>query len=309
MMKHKILILGGTGFIGSELVNALRLNRDVQLMLLIRTRTNYFDLEDFDTITGDLGSFDLSQILRFKPRVIIHLARMRGRGRLGRGLASKRGESANWRIIRWLKRKLPETRVIYVSGSLVYGDSTSPVYESSVLNPTGFAREYLRAEIPWVEAQMRKALDICIVRPGWIVGSGSWFHSNFVKPALRDSAVPIYGSGHNLMNIIDVRDCASLIARAGLSEKIPEIINLVGPTAAITQSTFASLVAERMKMPTMHVHERTTRGWFSDRAAWEALTSSIPICSGHELFYSDFNYKAPTIEESIEHHLSCGGTT
>ncbi len=299
----KLLVLGGTGFIGKELVKSLRLLGDVRLMMLIRSRISYFDLEDVDTITGDLGSFDLKQVHRFKPDVIIHLARLRGRGRIGRSLASKRGETANRRIIHWLERELPDTKVVYVSGSLVYGNSASSLSESAPFNPTGFAREYLRAEMPWVEAQFNKTLNICIARPAWILGSGSWFYSSFVRPAIRDSAVPVYGSGENAMSLIDVRDCASLIARAGLCDHTPEAINLVGPTTDITQNKFAKLISERMELPTTRICKDFKRGLFTDRANWESLTSSIPICSGHDYFYSGFQYKAETIEESIEHHL------
>ena len=142
-----------------------------------------------------------------------------------------------------------------------------------------------------------------MARPAWILGSGSWFYSSFVKPALRNSVVPIYGSGDNAMSLIDVRDCASLIARAGLNESVPEVINLVGPTADISQNTFAQLVAERMALSTTKLCKTTRKSLFSDKAGWESLTSSIPIYSSHEWFYSDFSYEAKTIEESIEHHL------
>ena len=302
-MMKKILVLGGTGFIGAELVRLLRRLDEVRLMMLIREKVSYFDLEDIDTITGDLGSFDLKQVARFKPDVIIHLARLSGRGRMGRGLASSRGEKANRRMISWLERELPYARVVYVSGSLVYGNSASPLNESAPLSPTGFAREYSRAEEPWIEAQSSKRLEICMARPAWILGSGSWFYSSFVKPALRNSVVPIYGSGDNAMSLIDVRDCAALIARAGLNESVPEVVNLVGPTADISQNTFAQLVAERMALSTTKLCKTTRKSLFSDKAGWESLTSSIPIYSSHEWFYSDFSYEAKTIEESIEHHL------
>src|SRR4051794_6290770 len=94
--KKRIFLLGGTGFIGSVVTRQIMANRrNNDLTMLIHRRTCFRELELINTQTGDLGSFDFSRMDLVRPDTILHLARMSGRGRLGRYLAASRGSRAN----------------------------------------------------------------------------------------------------------------------------------------------------------------------------------------------------------------------
>jgi len=87
--RKRIFLLGGTGFIGSVVTRQLMTGRPAnELVMLIHRRARLQDLEQINTHTGSLGSFDLSLLDQYRPDTIIHLARMSGRGRIGRYLAA-----------------------------------------------------------------------------------------------------------------------------------------------------------------------------------------------------------------------------
>ena len=246
----RVLLLGGTGFIGSHVLSALRDTDDVQLMVLGHRQIDYRLLEDVNLVVGSLPRLDLTWLESFRPDTIVHLARLSGRGRLGRSLAARRGRIANERLIAWLRQRSPETHVLYVSGTLVYGDhGTREVDERTALRPISFARQYSRAEEPWVEASETGELPVTIVRPPWVVGSGSWFHHYYVRPALEHGSVPLYGSGGNWMTFLDVSDCAGAIVHLAARAEGGGIFNLFTPGQMAPQFEFARVLAETMGVP------------------------------------------------------------
>ena len=68
---RRVLLLGGTGFIGSHVLAALRRNKDVRLMMLGHHNVDYRALEDVDLVVDSLSHFDLSWIETFRPDTII----------------------------------------------------------------------------------------------------------------------------------------------------------------------------------------------------------------------------------------------
>ena len=243
--RKKIFLLGGTGFVGAPLTRQLSADRPANEVMMLIHRTSPFKfLEQVNTYTGSLGSLDLSLLDRFMPDTIVHLARMSGQGKLGRYLAATQGARANRRIIRHLGEMPSRPHVIYVSGTLVYGDCGGiPVGEASPIHPIAFAREYIKAERPWMAALTRGEIPVTLLRPPWIIGPGSWFADFYLKHIQRHRQVPLFGDGQNLMSLIDVEDCAGLIAHAVRNSAPGNTYNLFVPGACVTQLDFAEKLA------------------------------------------------------------------
>lgn len=305
--RKKIFLLGGTGFIGSVLTRQLSASRAANdLMMLIHRSAPFRELEQINTYTGSLGTLDLSLLDRFSPDAVIHLARMSGRGKIGRYLAALQGARANRRIIRHLAQRQLKPHVIYVSGTLVYGDcGGTPVDEEAPLRPIAFAREYIKAEQPWMAALREGSLPVTILRPPWIMGAGSWFAEFYLKQIQSHKVVPLFGDGKNLMSLIDVEDCAGLIAHAVRHSQPGQCYNLFVPGACITQLEFAERLAKSTRTEIRRLSLAEIRRRYG-QTMLEAFTFSNHAATRHPEFLAGYQFKYPTVDEIIRHHLPTG---
>jgi nucleoside-diphosphate-sugar epimerase len=298
----RVLLLGGTGFIGSYVLNRLRARGDVRTLVLAHRNVDYRSLEDVDLVVDSLTRWDLSWIEIFQPDTIIHVARLGGAGRLGRAWASRRGWRANQRLVDWLVSHAPDTRVVYVSGTLVYGDrGDADVDEASALDPIAFAREYIRAERPWMDAQQSGTLPVTIVRPPWVVGPGSWLEAHYVRPARENGGVPLYGGGDNWMTLLDVEDCAGAIVHLAEQDQLPETVNLLAPDQWTRQRDFAQALA-RLLGSSVRPVSVPGRRLLRDRAIGEALTFSLRATTRHPSVLDGYVWKAPSWPEMLARH-------
>ena len=78
----KVLILGASGYVGSELFKSVNNIGGCNIMVLGNENIDYRLWESCDLITGGLGNFNLENLLRFSPDTIFHLARLKGKGRV-----------------------------------------------------------------------------------------------------------------------------------------------------------------------------------------------------------------------------------
>ncbi len=282
-MARHILLLGGSGFVGSAVLREfLAEEPDTRLSLLVHRRKPGIDAARLRLVHGSLRDFDLNQITRDPPTHVVHMARLPGRSPWRRTLAGLRGARANIRLLQTLRRLAHPPRVLYVSGSLMYGNRGEEwVDEQTPLQPTSFARAYIRGERPLLQSQARGDLPVMMVRPPWILGAGSWFATFYAAPMARQRSVPCYGSGRNWMSLLHVEDCARLIRHVTLHGEAGQSYNLTLPP--LRQQDFCGLLSELTGMP---VEERplTTLGRPLDRSLVEAFGSSIRLRSRHHAF-------------------------
>ncbi len=301
---NRVLLLGGTGSIGSAVLAQLRVRRDLRLMVLGHSTINYRELEDVNLVVGSLSTFDLSWIDIFEPDTILHLARLPGRGAWSRRLAAARGRAANHRLIAKLRTLNAPPRVLYVSGTLVYGDCGEEwADETSPIRPAAYARQYIAAERPWMTEQERGELPVTMVRPPWVVGTASWFRAHYAQVLVRRGLVPCYGDGANWMTFIDVDDCAGLILH--LAERAPPggCYNLLAPGQYARQREFATVLATHTGMQVSFLSRREMAARL-ERGAAQALTTSLRVRTVHTAVLGSYSFKHPTWEVFVKQHLS-----
>ena len=277
------LVLGASGFLGSAVVQRLAAE-DYRLTVLVHRHQPEHLPEGTQVLRGGLAA--LREISGSALEVVFHCARLRGQGTIGRYLAAWRGNLLNRR----LARTLGDIPIIYASGSLMYGHcGNSPVFEDAALKPTSYAREYIIAERPIHSAAM--------FRPGWILGPGSWFEWFYLQPAMRGGAVPVYGSGTNVMSIIHLDDCAAAMAQVGKLAR-PGVYHPPS-LPSVTQREFVEQVAAELKLP---VSEESLAG--KERAVREAFTASINLQTSQTAVWHNFHPRFTDLPSAIKHVIA-----
>lgn len=293
---QNVWVFGGNGFIGKSIVESLKKRPRIRVINLQHKSLPGPDFEDVINITGGIEAFDICWFQRFKPHHIFHCARMAGGNPIMRNLASKRGQKANQKLVQALIASNYSGKLSYVSGSLMYGNSTNPFTESSPLQPIGFAKEYLKAEEPWLNA--KQALDISFMRPGWILGPSSWFKAYFYDVYVKQGFVPYYGSGEQKMSIISLEDCAGLIVHASV-QLGPSLDQNIFKAAPITQKEFSALAAGILGVPSKAVSLQEIES-ATDVHVAEALSSDCQLHTHHQQVVDSYTPKWSSLEQLLK---------
>jgi nucleoside-diphosphate-sugar epimerase len=276
------LVLGASGFLGQAVVRQLAAS-GCRLIVLVHRRMPENLPSGVRVVRGPLGA--ASWTTEEAPDVIFHCARLSGWGKWGRYFAAWRGNLANRRLL----RRLGRTRLVYASGSLMYGDcGEQAVFEDAPLRPTSYAREYVIAERP-----VLRDPRVIMFRPGWILGPGSWLEWFY----LRGDAVPLYGSGKNLMSIIHRDDCAAAMVRVARHGE-PGVYHPPN-LAVVTQREFVERLAAELGLP---IRQESLAG--RDRAVREAFTCSINLRFRHDKLWEGFVPKFTDLSAALRDVLA-----
>lgn len=295
-------IFGGTGFIGSALVQKLSCNRQNKIHLLVHRNISSPETEPFLTVRGDLSALDFNWFERFPPDIIYHTAQITGSTPLVRKIASMRGRKANQRLTNYLIKQDKPPKTVYVSGSLMYGNQSDGLFatESSQMNPYAYAGDYYRAEEPWLDFQRHSNGLVYIARPGWVIGPDSWFRRFFWEHFLNTNRVPVYGNGEQLMSLIHVDDLATALVRLG-TEGYP-MTNLFA-AEPISQLIFCQNIADQLRCGIETISFSETAKTYG-RVVAEALTSSIPLSTEHKDLLDQLGFAFKSPDMMIERTLS-----
>jgi len=194
----RVVVLGAGGFIGSEVINQLRV---MKIPVLPLGRKNVDLLADgADALLSDV--LDPNDVLIF----ISALAPCKDLLML----------QANLRMVNAVCKvlhKQPLSHVIYVSSDAVYKDSLSPIVESSCAEPASLhGAMHLTREIALKQSY---AGPLAIVRPTLVYGladpHNGYGPNKFRRLASNGQSIVLYGEGEELRDHVDVQDVAALI--------------------------------------------------------------------------------------------------
>lgn len=276
MKSKNILILGASGFIGSVLLKKIINYGDFEVSVL--QRKNNIISKNVKIYTGDIRNFDWND-LEVVPDVIFHLARINSSRfkNFGRFLSAYQGKIANKRILKHFKKYDKRPKIVYLSGSLMYGNSNNAINENNVLNPISFAREYIIAEKPFIKESLKGNFKINIARVPWVVGNESWFKAFYIDYIKKNNKVPVYGKGDNLMTLIDVEDVANALIEF-IDVDLPTNVNITSPIC-LKQKEMCNYLSDRNRMPIQEIDISKY-----EKAIQEAFESSIQLKSKYTYF-------------------------
>lgn len=209
--------------------------------------------------------------------------------KFGRRWAAWRAARDNAFLVREVLGAERQRQLIFASGSLVYGSSSTPHDEDAPLLPLSYALEYHAGEIPLERAAV-EGKPALILRFPWILGNGSWFRWFYLEPLKRTGKVPLFGDGENRMMFIGVDDAARIMLRCSRSGLSGGIVNVATPFV-MRQREFAVTVAGHFGGRVADFREIFPRG--VERAVAEAFTSDIVLRTRHTEIFRDFPFQPP----------------
>ena len=262
----RYLITGGAGFIGSHLAERL-LDRGDRVVLLDNLSTGSMDnirhLKSSERMEYHLDNIENRQLvaeLVDDADVVVHLAAAVGVKLIVESPVKTIETNVNGTQMileaACKKRKL----VLTASTSEVYGKNTNvPFHEDAdlVLGPTtkgrwSYAASKALDEFLALSYWKEKKLPVIVVRLFNTVGprqTGRYgmVLPNFVKSALDNTVISVYGNGKQSRCFCDVRDTVEgLVRLMDTDRSVGEVIN-VGNTEEITIEGLAQRVKERTR--------------------------------------------------------------
>jgi 2'-hydroxyisoflavone reductase len=224
----KILILGGTGFIGPHQVRYAR-ERGHSITLFNRGKTDPDLFPNVETLLGDRATGDYASLAGHDWDVVIDNPTT---------------------IPRWARQAAEAVRghtkqYIFVSTISVYAENDTPGADETAAVATTDepnsedARRFYGPLKALSEKEIQKAFQEAstIVRPGLIVGPGDRSDRFTYWPARlsRGGEVLAPGDPRDPVQFIDARDLAEFIIRAG-EESVTGVYNATGPQSQLSMA-------------------------------------------------------------------------
>lgn len=293
-------VLGATGYVGKhvvfELLERFKDDPSTQIVAVGHQSIHEEIMERTHFLMMPLGEIVQKWLDKYPPSVVFHCARMAGSTDRKRFRAARKGEMANRRLKGLLEALPHPVKLVYCSGTLMYGNHTSAVLEGTEERPIAYARAYERAERPWKEGS--STMDISIAYPAWIFGPESWFEAFYLRPFKATGAVAQIGSGDAMMNLVHIRDVAGQLLHIALHGEPGERYNLYGGEA-VRQGNFAEAVASTLGGEVRVMSEKELVNHYGKTIA-EALTSSIPLGTKHGDWKARYSLKFPDWRTMVE---------
>lgn len=215
----RYVVFGGSGFVGTELINELsaELKKNVVVLDIVPPQAD---------VTYENQDISKDITFKFEPDdIVIQLAANQYHHKVPRKNRQEFFESVNTKGTENILKKMEADgakNMIFFSTDMVYGKPQYlPVDTSHPKNPFGFyGKSKMKAE-KICEEYRNKGMNITIFRPRMIIGKGRLgILIKLFKLMELNFPVPMIGSGNNCYQMISVNDCAQAIIKA-IEHNIP----------------------------------------------------------------------------------------
>lgn len=300
-MIKTILITGGTGFVGKELVKLL-LQKGYKVNLLIRHELKGIENRNLKTFKWDIYKGEIDKDCIQGADAIIHLA--------GEEIAAKRWTEERKQQI--IESRTKSIRMIYdllrknknqvnhiVSASAVgyYGDRGIEILVEESLPSKDFLAETCIAWEEAIDEGEKLGLRIVKLRSGIILGSGGGVLPQMSKPMNFGFGV-IPGSGRQWVSWIHFQDALGIYTYALENENLKGVYNMVSPEAVTMEKMLRSMAAAMKRSPLfVHAPEFALKIAMGEMSLMVLESTKV---SSEKLKKSGYDFEYPTIKEAMD---------
>lgn len=212
---NRIVITGGNGMVGSELVS--RLIKDYDITVIDKYDTNIIEyLNDIVFVNCDICDTETIEPHLKNAFAVIHLA-----ATVHWTPKNSEDEMKFIEINKKASEKLfyacarsGVRRLLFFSTNDVYQDSESIIDESYEISPKSvYAKTKYSAEIAALKVYQETGMPICIFRPASIFGVSDKGSMKSLIALCKFGVVPMVKNGNNLKSLSFVKDIAHAVER------------------------------------------------------------------------------------------------
>ena len=251
MKKEKILITGGSGFVGTNLINKLsNHNYDIFSLDIVSPKKI---IEKINYIDMDIRSKEIESLIKkINPKTIIHLAAQASVSVSARDPQLDNDINLNGSLNLFIKSINSELEkfIFFSTGGAIYGEEIGKKFNETdppkPLSPYGISKFNFENYLNYFSLKKISKSKISILRPGNIYGP--WQNpdgeagviSIFAKRMLNNETVSIFGSGNEYRDYIYVDDVIEFIFNA-LNSNIIGTYNLSSGISTKTIEIFENI--------------------------------------------------------------------
>lgn len=298
----RILVTGGTGFIGSQLCQEFG-GGGARLVVLSRRPDCVRDRCGLG-VAAITAFSELSPALAFDA--VINLA--------GEPILGPRWTDARKKLLWDSRVELTRSLVDYIdraevkpkvliSGSAVgfYGDQGDRILDESSAHTDGFGHRLCEA---WESAALRAAdlgVRVCIMRAGVVMGASGGFLAPLL-PAFRLGLGACIGSGEQWMSWIHLRDYIAIVRRLIAAPELSGIFNATAPNP-VTNRQFTEILSGLLRRPAFFTVPAAVLRLLMGREMSGLLLGGQRVLPAR-LLESGFRFRYPELEMALQDTLT-----
>ena len=234
----RVVVLGGTGFIGGAVTQRLR-TAGISTLALSRVEMDLLSPTATDAMTNFLNPSDVLVLASANAPC--------------KDLAMLQGNLAMIEPVCVALQRQPVAQVVYISSDAVYKDSTSPLTEASCAEPNSLhGVMHLAREVALRQAY---AGPLALVRPTLVYGlndpHNGYGPNRFRRLAIQGQDIVLFGEGEERRDHVDVQDVADLVLHvvrrcsAGIANAVSGQVVSFRELAEFAASAFSPRVTVR----------------------------------------------------------------
>ncbi len=285
----KILITGGSGFIGSHIVDRLISAGNEVTVCDNLSAGNIHNLDQHKKSKGfrfklrNLATKDVDMDLVKTMKgcdMVYHLAANSDAGAGGRDtkVDFDNGTLATFNVLDAM-RMTGVKKIVFTSSSVVYGNSIPPTPENAVLQPISlYGASKMAAESQIMGYSAMFGIQVWIFRFANIVGSRAGhgiIHDLILQLKEHPKELTILGDGTQEKSYLHVSDCLNAVQHAVQYSNMPINIYNIGSKNQTKVRRIVELICDELELnPEVH-YGTEPRGWNGDVSKFLLDTSKI----------------------------------